>query len=593
MAQLAIPLLALGGFYIIANHEKEKEKNGSCNKEGYENAKSSKERDENYPHSVEVPKSNVQKYSNANQTTDKFFDARVHSKIAANPNGSVGSGRKAQMSLTGKQIDAANFEHNNMVPFFGSKPKGATSSADVAESRLDHMQGNGSQFIQKKEQAPLFKPETNLQHAHGAPNMSEFLQSRVNPSMRMANTKPWEEERVAPGIGKGFTNDGGIGFNNGMESRETWQPKTVDELRTANNQKVSFSLSGHQGPANSMVKEIGNTKTQGRVEKYAPDTFYSLGPERWNTTTGLEKAPTARGIELLNNVSRPDTTEEYYGSGAVQDGNASYAKGEYQETHRSVLPCNPITNVNAQGTHQASLNDYGRNEYKPLPNNRATTKQSPDFGGVQGVARAVIAPIMDIIRPSRKENVVGNLRVNGTAGTSVSNVRVYNPGDRTKTTIREMTEGAADGKYLNIQQQNADAYPIIKPQPTNVQRDTTTVAYVGNAETGSKYANQTYNAAYRQRNNINKSYESRPNQGGTQIFNQTDNITINRIDSDRNNKRTYAPTSAPYTITSKDTYGEITGPQYNNQKIDDERINPDLLSAFKKNPYTQSLQSVA
>lgn len=591
MAQLAIPLMALGGFYIIAKHEKEKDE--SCDKEGYENAKASKEIDVNYPLSVDVPKGNVQKYYDANQTTDKFFDDRVHSKIATNPNGSVGSGRETQMSLTGEQIDTSNFKHNNMVPFFGSKPKGATSSANVAERTLDHMQGNGSQFIQKKEQAPLFKPETNLQHAHGTPNMSDFLQSRVNPSMRMANTKPWEEERVAPGIGKGYTNDGGIGFNNGMENRETWQPKTVDNLRAANNPKVSFALSGHEGPANAMIKEIGNTKTQGRVEKYAPDTYYSLGPDRWNTTTGLEKAPTVRGIQLLNNVNRPETSEEYYGSTAVQEGQASYTKGEYRDTHRQVLPCKPITNVNAQGSHEASPNDYGRTGFKPLPTNRSTSKNPDNFGGVQGVARAVIAPIMDAIRPSRKENVVGNMRVNGTAGTTVSNVRVYNPGDRTKTTIREMTEGAADGKYLNVQQQTSDAYRIIKPQPTNVQRDTTNVAYVGNAAPGSKNASKNYDAAYRQRNNINKSYESRPNQGGTQIFNQTENITINRIDSDRNNNRMYAPSSAPSIITSKDTYGEISGPQYHKQSVDDERINPDLLSAFKKNPYTQSLQSVA
>ena len=590
MAQLAIPLLALGGFYIISKHEKK----NCADKEGYENAKATKENDINYPVSTGVSKNNVQKYSNANQTTDKFFDKRVQDRIVANnPRESVGSGNEQQTSLTGAKIDNSKFVHNNMVPFFGSKMKGATTSADIAETRLDNMQGNGSQFIQKKEQAPLFKPETNLQHAHGAPNMSDFLQSRVNPSMRMANTKPWEEERVAPGIGKGFTTEGGIGFNTGMEGREMWQPKTVDNLRTANNPKVSFGLSGHEGPANSLVKEIGNTQTQGRVEKYAPDTYYSVGPERWNTTTGMEKAPTARGIELLNHVNRPDTSEEYYGSGAVQDGQASYAKGVYQDTHRHVLPCNPITNANAKGTHKASPNDYGRNGFKPLPTNRTTTNNPDGFGAVQGVARAVIAPIMDVLRPSRKENVVGNLRVNGTAGTTVSNVRVYNPGNRTKPTIREMTEGAADGKYLNVQPQNTDAYPMIKPQPTDVQRDTTNVKYMGNAGPSGQHANQTYDAAYRQRNNPNKSYENRPNQGGTQIFNQKENITINRVDADRNNNRMYAPSSGPSIITSKDTYGEITGPQFYKKSVDNERINPDLLTAFKNNPYTQSLQSVA
>ena len=595
MAQIAIPLLVLGGFYIVSKHDKDDIAKNDCSvKEGYENAKTLKERDINYPVSIGVSKNNVQKYSNPNQTTDKFFDKRVQESIVNNnPRESVGSGRERQMSLTGEKIDNSKFVHNNMVPFFGSKMKGATTSADIAETRLDNMQGNGSQFIQKKEQAPLFKPETNLQHAHGAPNMNDFLQSRVNPSMRMANTKPWEEERVAPGIGKGYTTDGGIGFNTGMEGREIWQPKTVDSLRTANNPKVSFGLSGHEGPANSMVKEIGNTQTQGRVQKYTQDTYYSVGPDRWNTTTGMEKAPTARGIELLNHVNRPDTSEEYYGGGAVQDGQAGYTKGEYQDTLRNVLPCNPITNVNAKGNNKASPNDYGRDGFKPLPTNRTTTNKTDSFGGVQGIARAVIAPVMDVLRPSRKENVVGNMRVNGTAGTTVSNVRVYNPGNRTKTTIREMTEASTDGKYMNIQRQSADAYSVSEQQPTSVQRDTTNVNYIGNAGPSGQHANQTYDSAYRQRNNPNKSYENRPNQGGTQIFNQKENITINRVDADRNNNRMYAPSSGPSIISSKETYGEITGPQFHNKNVDNERINPDLLTAFKNNPYTQGLNSVA
>ena len=50
-----------------------------------------------------------------------------------------------------------------------------------------------------------------------------------------------------------------------------------------------------------------------------------------------------------------------------------------------------------------------------------------------------------------------------------------------------------------------------------------------------------YDAAYRQRNNVNKTYENRANQGGTQIFNQNNNISIQRKDSDRNNNRMWAP----------------------------------------------------
>ena len=41
------------------------------------------------------------------------------------------------------------------------------------------------------------------------------------------------------------------------------------------------------------------------------------------------------------------------------------------------------------------------------------------------------------------------------------------------------------------------------------------------------------------------------------------------------------------------TYGKLNAPSYNNPKFDQQRIEPDLLNAFKENPYTQSLSSWA
>ena len=589
MAQL-IPLLALGGLYVISNHNKDSDE--EADKEGFTNT-DDKQRTINYPNVQPVTSNNVSRYSGANHVTDKYFAKNVSQKVSlTNPGESVGSGNMQQMSLTGSPIDKKVFKHNNMVPFFGGKSNGASVAADIAETRLDNMQGGGSQMHKKQEQAPLFKPQTNLQHNHGAPNMNDFLQSRVNPSMRMANTKPWEEERVAPGLGKGFNSKGGNGFNSGMESRNEWLPKTVDQLRVATNPKESFYLAGHEGPANASVKETGNTQTQGTVEKYRPDTYYAVGPSRWNVTTGMEKAPTVRGIEVMHHVNRPETSEEYYGGGNVLEGQASYTKGVYQDCRRPILKKTDVTNVSVAGKKSAAPNDYSLDSYKKVSTNRSTMKQPDSFGAIKGVANAVVAPLLDVMRPSRKENVIGNMRINGNAGTTVSNVRIHNPEHRTKTTIREMTEGATDGKYMNIHRQAADGYSISEHQPCDVQRDTTNIQYIGNAGPSTCKNNQTYDAAYRQRNNTNKTYQNRPNQGGTQIFNQDENISIRRRDADRNNNRMYAPVGHSI-IPSSDTYGKLNVAQTYQTTIDSERINPDILSAFKNNPYTQSLTSVA
>ena len=82
-------------------------------------------------------------------------------------------------------------------------------------------------------------------------------------------------------------------------------------------------------------------------------------------------------------------------------------------------------------------------------------------------------------------------------------------------------------------------------------------------------------------------------QGGTQIFNQYTNLSTVRPDQDRNNNRAYAPSGGTSIITSKENYGATQNIAYLSEKVNNDRMSPDILSAFKSNPYTQSLNSWA
>ena len=365
----------------------------------------------------------------------------------------------------------------------------------------------------------------------------------------------------------------------------------MDDLRVKTNPKVTYGLANHEGPANAFIKNKG---IMGKMEKHAPDTYYVNGQDRWFTTTGLEKAQTARGEEVLHDVNRTTTTASYFGVGKEAEGEATYVDGQYHEPHRPILKPNDITNAVAVNEFSATDGDYGKKGYISLPTNRQSTSRE-DIGIVGGIAKAIIAPIVDVLRPSRKENVIGNLRPNGNAGTSVQALPVYNPADRTKTTIRETTDGLLDCNHLNIEKQDGNAYLVTEYQPVENQRDTTNSSVIGGAGgPAAHFGNTTYNAAYNQRNNVNKSYPNRPNQGGTQIFNETQNIQINKLEHDRNNNRMWAPNVGPSIIPSKDTFGNInTVPQTYDPCVNTDRLNPDLLKAFKENPYTQSLQSAA
>jgi len=605
MVELAVPLLALGGMYVVSK-QKNNNKSGI---EGYTNMTQIQNLlpgvnpptpSLNYPLTESTTsKNNINAYLNPNQYSDKYYDPKnyAYNEKTQPSNYGVGGSLQTSYSLTGKPIEKDKFKHNNMMPYFGGKVRGATADSNITESVLDNMQGQGSQFFSKKEQGPMFKPQGGYQFADGAPNMSDFYQSRVNPSMRMANVKPWDEQHVAPGLNKGFSNDGSAGYNSGLEARDLWLDRGVDELRVATNPKTTYSLDGHQGPGTYFIQNAPTTNMQGRVEKKLPEKYYASGPERWLTTTGIEKAQTARGIEDLRDVNRIDTTSEYYGSrGNISEG--TYISGENAPIKRPVLPTQDYATPSfIGGSAKPTTGDYGIQSYSNLHNNRSTTRTDSIIGHAGGFFKAITSPVMDFLRPTRKEDVVDSMRSSGNPTSTVSNSQIYNPLDRTKTTIREMTEADLDCNHMNVQFQSANAYLVSQQQPVGVQRDTTNIEHTGQAGPNGFANPKSYEAEYRQRNNVNKTQVSRPNQGGTQIFNQNDNISITKRDGDRDNNRWWVPSSGNTAgVTSRgamENLDRVKVSQGYDQNMNTDRIAPDILNAFKSNPYTQSLSSWA
>lgn len=588
--ELALPLLALGGFYVYSNNE-DRDNDDEQLIEGMDNSlPNTVIPPVNYPVLEKVSKENVNKFSQPNATTDKFFKPSIYNNYRNGPD-EFGSTTKDQSfkSISGKTMEKTEFKHNNMTPYFGAKIKGRTTNPNVSESILDNMNGSGSQVFSKTERAPLFKPQANMQFANGAPNMTEFYESRVNPSMNMSNVKPWEEQQVGPGLNQGYSDKGSGGYNSGMEARDKWVDRNVDQLRVKTNPKVSYGLANHEGPAYNYIQNAPTAQTQGKVEKYLPDTYYLNTPDRWLTTTGLEKGETQRAFQVQKDVNRTSTTEEYYGVGSNTEGNAYYVEGHHENSKRQQLGEEPKGPANLAKYASASTGDYARDSYKLLKNNRNCVN-SNRMGGIGGALKSAIAPVMDMLRPTRKENVIGNCRVYGDAGTTVSKPSVFNPADRTPTTIRETTEGKIGMDHLNVENQGEGAYYVSKQTPIENERDSTCVEYTGNAAANTGAA--TYNAAYNQRNNVNKTYVNRPNQGGTALLNHDENVHIDKKEGDRVNNRMWVPNGGvAQAIPSVETHGKMNMPQYYNNCQGCDRIQPDLLTAFKQNPYTQSLNS--
>jgi hypothetical protein len=151
--ELAIPILALGGLYVISNQSNKE----PVPKEAFTGNKKPYVK-QSYPINYPVVDNNElldtdYKYVNPNTATDKYYD---QTKLQN------GGGAKDVISLTGDYLAPSNFKHNNLVPFYGAKMRGQQTGLDRAESTLDNMVGAGSKIQKKVEKILNFSKKSKI-----------------------------------------------------------------------------------------------------------------------------------------------------------------------------------------------------------------------------------------------------------------------------------------------------------------------------------------------------------------------------------------------------------------------------------------------
>jgi hypothetical protein len=219
---------------------------------------------------------------------------------------------------------------------------------------------------------------------------------------------------------------------------------------------------------------------------------------------------------------------------------------------------------------------------------------------VSSFMKAAVSPIVDVLRPSRKSNVIGNKRGPGNASSSVPVGTVFNPADRTRTTIREMTEHGTGHHFVGnqsyLQNQKEAGYFTNKNTPVFQQRDTTNRDHVGNmGNTGGTSNPLRYDAAYNA-TLIDKSdvlTEREPTNSSVKIFTATDNMNVSINKPDKQEQKFIGGNPGVSSIYTpyKNNMGEMSIKTNTLDIQQSERQNPELLDAFRKNPYTQSLHT--
>ena len=504
--------------------------------------------------------------------TDKYFTKTTNDNIK----------NTKFVSLTGESISMDSFNHNNMQPFFGGKSTSIVNPSRGTESVLDNYTGSGSQHYSKSEQSIMFVPESNQNYTYGAPNNNDFYQSRVNPVLKHANEQP--NSQIQEG---GFGKDG---YNSGLNDRDKYMPLTVDEMRVKSNNKSSeHGLYGHEGPSKSQITMLGQ---HAPVNKNNPDRYAELGPERLFTTTGIQKAPELRGEILERATNRQHLSSSYVGNGVgvgqEKPGEHSQKHGEYMESKRMELGELPIGIASATHNTPSYEGDFEKRAKRAYNNNRTANAKNTDgdyFGVVGGAMGAVIAPLLDILRPTKKEDVVENMRPYENIHSHVNASFVIDRTDRPGPTIREFTE-KTDYLYGVNANQNGGAYLTTPQQIIPNERDTTTdYNYIGN---GSSNGIRIYDGELKQRNNDIKSSTIAGHmvQGNMALF--SGHINQQNINKEQKNNRPMANiggqnASQMYGQEHIGTNSLDKKSNYSNILLD--RTDPNILESFKNNPY--------
>jgi hypothetical protein len=331
------------------------------------------------------------------------------------------------------------------------------------------------------------------------------------------------------------------------------------------------------------------------VEKNRVDTTFEYGEDRWIKTTGAYKAESIRPLENDRETARQTTTSQY--SGVAGAGNVGeYIDGEYMPSIRMQLGPVPLAGASATNAGGPNDTDFDAKSYISYKNNRTANHNGGYFGALGNAIGAAVAPIVNALRETRKENTVGTIRPYGDAGTTVSNSYLFNPADRPVTTIRETTENSKFHLNVNANQVGDGAYTVTPQQQiANNRMNQSDFFYAGvSSAAGNSKNTRQYDAEYSQRNNDIKSstIDGRMVPGNMALFNGEANIRQGDRNAYLANNRQAVPLkpSLPVGPENYSSSQQVRHQQlYSATQMD--RNQGDVLAALKGNPYALNMTS--
>ena len=513
--------------------------------------------------------------------------------------------------LTGQRMSSKDFTHNNMVPFFGGRVK-QNMAADTNTSILDAYNGTGSTDLRKKEVETMFNTaQTPYGNPFGMEDNTDFFQERVSSDLgqlrRRNNERPFEPTRVGSAVEEKFGQTGKGGFQQ-LEINEIMKRAmpTTEKLRVADKPKLTYNTPVVPGQRFTAA----GPDNPGEVRKYKPDTFYidEAGERFIGAFAEEHQAETTRPIQMYKFVTRPETSSEFIGPAASQEGFESYVSGEYRTPMAQQYGGAGFRNADMTTYYTKDVGlteaDYGKSSIEIRPNERASTSERV-MGLNLAPADNVAVPVhyTDLARPTIRGETVGNIRQTGTP-TGYANgapaVTVWDPSDVARTTVKETTiEWGNLGLGIASSADQPTKLKVYDPddiaRPTQKAQISAKSEYFGSGNAVRKDFTS-HESAYNMRLNPNKEQIAKGRKpfagnGGIALTNEDPGKqTSKKLDADIINDREMRINSVSGLPPGSADIGLVKYRNPLKMDISLQRNQPAMVAAVETNPLQQSLR---
>ena len=332
------------------------------------------------------------------------------------------SNNSYKSTLSGQVINKEQFKQKN-VPFFGSHIK--QSQFNDNNNILDNHTGTENFTKRKSAPLPMFEPTKEINFQDTTDRNNEMSNRHV-PSRFKKNELPFEQVRVGPGMDEDLTAPSG-GFH--QDTRDFIIPKSIDELRPASNPQISYKGRVIPGKAPS-----GKSSLKPNIAKNRPDTFFLNSEDRYFTTVGGVEKQTTRSCHVMKDTNRKDS-KNYTGSAAPASIKKDPNRPLYKKSTKIQAPETGPRNLFKKGIKN---DDHGKGSINLGTNERDITQKRTHTTNITTAVKSILAPLLDVMKTTKKENVVGNNRQTGNLGSSrVTKNVAWDPNDVARTTIKE------------------------------------------------------------------------------------------------------------------------------------------------------------